>query len=254
MILSDTINNILKTYHSLSLENAERVKLMNRIDTKYIITIDDVFSLLNALRQNYHVLEISSQRTGTYTSIYYDTSDRKMFYSHVTGRLPRYKVRERTYSQNGQKFFEVKQKDNKRRTFKQRISILENSSEVNDWLPQQAPFNSEDLSPVLVNSFERITLINNEHTERVTVDFNIQFSAPTGAVTPIYDRIAIVELKQNKTAESFVRKYLRSNGVHPKSVSKFCMGLLLLFGNETGYKRYKKYFSQFIKSQNEQNA
>ena len=251
MNLSETIQDILASYRSFTLEKAERVKLMHRMDTKYIIPVDDALLLLNDLRQDYYVLEIASQRTGTYTSTYYDTDDRQMFYTHVTGRFPRYKVRERHYSQNGLKFFEVKRKNNAGRTSKRRISISENSVEANDWIPKQSPFHAEELTPILTNRFERITLINNEQTERVTLDFNLHFRTPSGAVTPVYDRIAIVELKQDKTADSPLRKYLRNKGVRPKSVSKFCMGILLT-GSETCYKQYKPKYSRFIKTQYEQ--
>jgi hypothetical protein len=196
------------------------------------------------------VLEIASQRTGTYTSTYYDTSDRQMFYSHVTGRFPRYKVRKRKYSQNGLKFFEVKRKTNTGRTSKQRISIIESSAEANNWLPKQTPFCADELSPALINCFERITLINNERTERVTLDFNLHFSTPSGTATPVYDRVAIVELKQNKTAASPIKKYLRNKGIRPGNVSKYCMGMLLT-GSETGFKRYKPNYSRFLKTQHE---
>ena len=252
MSLSDAIHKILASYPSLTLKKAEAVKLMHRIDTKYIIPVDDAVRLLHDLRQDYHVLEIESQRTGKYTSVYYDTNDRKMFHAHVTGRFPRYKVRERRYSQNGLKFFEVKQKSNTGRTSKRRISISENSSEASNWLPQQSPFNADELTPVLINYFERITLINNEKTERVTLDFKLQFRTPSGDVTPVYDRIAIVELKQDKTADSPIRKYLRSKGIRSKGVSKFCMGMFLT-ESETAYKRYKPKFSRFIKTQYEQH-
>ena len=251
MSLSETIHNILASYRSFTLEEAKGVKLMNRMDTKYIITVDDALRLLHDVRQDYHVLEIASQRTGTYTSTYYDTDDRKMYYAHVTGRLPRYKVRERHYSQNGLKFFEVKKKSNTRRTAKRRISIAKNCTEASDWIPQQTPFRTEELTPVLINRFERVTLIHNEQTERVTLDFNLHFRTLSGTVTPVYDRVAIVELKQDKIVDSPIRKYLHSKGVRPQSVSKYCMGILLT-GIETAFKLYKPKYSRFIKIHNEQ--
>jgi hypothetical protein len=196
------------------------------------------------------VLEIASQRTGAYKSVYFDTDDRQMFYSHVTGRFPRYKVRERFYSQNGLKFFEVKQKSNTGMTFKRRFSITENNHKANDLLAQQTPFRANELSPTLIVFFERITLINNRQTERVTLDFNLHFRTPSGAFTPVYDRVAIVELKQDKTAASLIRENLRSKGIRPGGASKYCTGMLLT-GCENGYKRYKPNYSQFIKTQYE---
>jgi hypothetical protein len=249
MNLPENIQSILASYRPLSLEKAEAVKLMHRVDTKFVIRADEVIGLLEEIRQDYHVLEIASQRSGSYTSVYYDTTDRQMFYSHVTGRFPRYKVRERLYSQNGLKFFEVKQKSNTGRTSKRRISIAGNISKTNGWLSHQTPFCTDELTPALINCFERITFINNELTERVTLDFNLQFRTPSGLVTPVYDRVAIVELKQDKTAVSPIRETLRSRGVRPGGVSKYCAGMLLT-ESETDYKRYKPNFSRFIKMQN----
>jgi len=250
MSLPDTFQNILASYRSLSLEKAEAVRLMQRIDTKYIISVDNAMQLLQDIRIDYHVLEIESKRSGTYSSTYYDTCDRKMFHSHVTGRFPRYKVRERFYSQNRLKFVEVKQKSNNGRTSKRRISISEHSNEANEWISIQSPFHADELLPSLFNSFERITLINNEQTERVTLDFNLQFRTPSGKDTPVYDRVAIVELKQNKTAGSSIRNYLRCQGMRRGGVSKYCAGMFLT-GNETNFKDYKPNFSRFIKTQYE---
>jgi len=250
MDLTDTIQRILASYRSLSLEKAGTVKLMQRIDTKYIIPLDDAMQLLQDVRQDYHVLEIESKRSGTYSSTYYDTHDRKMFLAHITGRFPRYKVRERFYSQNSLKFIEVKQKNNKRRTSKRRISVSETNSEANEWITRQSPFHADELIPSLFNKFERITLINNEQTERVTLDFNLQFSTPSGKDTPVYDRVAIIELKQNKTAGSSIKTYLRSKGFRPGGSSKYCTGMFLT-RNENTFKQYKPNFSRFIKTQYE---
>ena len=244
--LQNDIRNCLTSYKSLCLEKTEAVKLMHRVDTKYVVPADEVMGLLYDIRQDYHVLEIASQRTGVYTSVYYDTCDRQMFYSHITGRFPRYKVRERVYSQNGLKFFEVKQKNNTGRTLKRRISLEESIYKTNGWLSEQTPFNTDELIPSLIVCFERITLINNLQTERVTIDFNLHFSTPSGNATPIYNRVAIVELKQDKTAFSPIRENLRNKGIRSGGASKYCTGMYLI-GCETGYKQYKPNYSRFIK-------
>ena len=165
MCLSADIQNILSSFRSLPLEKAEAVKLMHRVDTKYVVPADEVMGLLRDIQPDYHVLEIEAQRTGVYTSVYYDTHDRKMFHSHVTGRFPRFKVRERVYSQNGLKFIEVKQKCNKGRTSKRRIALEESSGKTKDWLSNQTPFHADELSPALIVYFERITFINRRCAE-----------------------------------------------------------------------------------------
>ncbi len=246
----DDIRTLLESYHSISLKETEAVKLMHRIDTKFLVQTEDVGQLLSDIRQEYRVLEIDAQRIGSYESTYYDTTDYRMFYTHVTGRFPRYKVRDRLYSQNGLKFLEVKEKSNTGRTSKRRIPFSQNDGETNSWLSIQIPFDTEELIPVLINHFDRITLVNNERTERVTLDFNLHFHLPTGFRTPVYSRVAIIELKQDKTARSRVKEDLRRNGFRPGGVSKYCVGMLLL-NNHLCYKKYKTHFSKFLNTQYE---
>ena len=246
--MTSVIQEILASYHPLLLEQTKAVKLMNRIDTKYLTSADVAIQLLRDLQESYFVLEIESQRIGAYNTLYFDTTDKQMFYSHVTDRLPRYKVRERSYSQNSSKFLEVKHKNNKERTSKKRMLIEEDQTQTNPWVAKHITFQPNELAPSLYVSFERITLIDHKKTERVTIDFNLRFRAPSGNTTPLYDRIAIIELKQSKRADSLVKKYLRSKKIRPTNVSKYCTGILLT-QSETNYKRYKSKIAQFIKTQ-----
>ncbi len=251
MLSFDDIRTFLASYDTISLEETEAVKLMHRVDTKFLVRTEDAARLLLDLRPDYRVLEIASQRVGAYESTYYDTDDRQMFFTHVTGRFPRFKVRDRLYSQNGLRFFEVKQKNNTGRTYKRRVPVAKDDNRGADgWLSEQTPYGSGNLKPVLVNNFDRITLVNKEQTERVTLDFNLYFHTPNGFRTPVYDRVAIVELKQDKTARSRVRESLRGMGFRPSGVSKYCVGMLLL-NNHLQYKRYKPNFSKFLNTQYE---
>lgn len=56
-----------------------------------------------------------------------------------------------------------------------------------------------DLSPLLVNRFKRITLINPEKTERVTIDFLISLSKHGNGKKILTPYIAVFEIKQKKT-------------------------------------------------------
>ncbi len=249
MLSFDDIRVCIASYNTISLEETEAVKLMHRVDTKFLVRTEDAAQLLLDLRPDYRVLEIASQRVGAYESTYYDTNDRQMFLMHVTGRFPRYKVRDRLYSQNGLRFLEVKQKNNTGRTSKRRIPFAkDNNGGTESWLSEQTPYETENLTPALINNFDRITLVNKEQTERVTIDFNLCFHIPNGSRTPVYDRVAVVELKQDKTARSRVRETLRSMGFRPGGVSKYCVGMLLL-NNHLHYKRYKPNFSKFLNIQ-----
>ncbi len=246
----DDIQTLLTSYDPISLEETEAVKLMHRVDTKFLVRTENALQLLLDIRPDYRVLEIASLRVGAYESTYYDTDNRQMFHTHVTGRFPRYKVRDRLYSQNGLRFLEVKQKNNTGRTFKRRIPFAKNNNGIDSWLSEQMPYETKELAPVLINNFDRITLVNKEQTERVTLDFNLSFHTPNGFRTPVYDRVTVVELKQDKTARSRVRESLRGMGFRPGGMSKYCVGMLLL-NSHLHYKRYKRNFSKFLNIQYE---
>jgi len=237
----DKIND----YRTISLDEIEAIKLMNRIDTKFIVASETMMRLLDELMDDYMVLEIASQRFGQYRSMYYDTDDLQMFYAHITGRLPRYKVRKRKYSQNGMQFLEVKHKKPNCKTLKKRLPLENEIGLNNSFVADNTPFRTKDLHQKLDSCFNRITLVNWERTERLTLDFNLQFHSFDGTVSPLFRHAAIVELKQDKRVESVIVRRLKDQNIRPCSVSKYCVGMLLL-DNRLSYKMYKKNFVKFI--------
>ena len=40
----------------------------------------------------------------------------------------------------------------------------------------------DDIRPVLINGFTRITLVGNEFKERITLDYNLTFASPYGKI------------------------------------------------------------------------
>ena len=245
----EKIRSILDDYQSVSLEEIETIKLMNRVDTKYIVSAETMIELLEKLSGDYMTLEIASQRFGQYKSMYYDTSDLQMFHAHITSRYPRFKVRERTYSQNNLQFLEVKHKKITGRTSKKRLS-LENNADFDvaekKFIIHHSPFCLEDLQPQLGNTFNRITLINRGRTERLTLDFDIQFHSANGVATPVFKNAAIIEVKQDKKADSVITRMLREKNIRPCGMSKYCVGMFLIH-NHLKFKMYKTKFVKFIK-------
>ena len=245
----EQIQLILDDYQPVTLEEMESVKLMNRVDTKYIVSAEMLMNILQKLSDDYMALEIASQRIGQYTSTYYDTADLQMFHTHITSRYPRFKVRERTYSQNGLQFLEVKRKKITGRTSKNRLPLVNKSSfdeTENDFVIDHSPFGMVDLQPQLGNQFKRITLVNRDQTERLTLDFDLQFHLSNGVATHVFKNAAIIEVKQNKRAESVITRMLRNENIRPCGMSKYCVGMLLIH-NHLSYKKYKTKFVKFKK-------
>ena len=104
---------------------------MNRIDTKFAFNENFLPELLDLLKPYYNCLQIENKQIANYQTLYYDTSDLMLYYKHHNGSLNRYKVRQRTYLDSNLCFLEVKFKNNKGRTIKERIKQNEISTSFN---------------------------------------------------------------------------------------------------------------------------
>ncbi len=225
---------LLGNLDPISLKGLDSVKLLNRVDRKYIIPISGLPAIIRLLNHNqYSVLEIDGHRTFSYNTTYFDTSDYRFYKDHHNRLSSRIKVRTRTYKENNLHFFEIKMKSNIR-TNKLRESLRESSADLSGVQRKKirSLYNKElagRLMPALHNSFTRITLVNKARTERCTIDVNVAFRDPEipGKEIRVSD-IAIIEVKQSKTSMlSGIVAALRSMRVYPSSISKYVLGLIL---------------------------
>ena len=93
----------------ISLDEMDSIKLMNRIDTKFVTDESTLLKVLDsAAAQGYRVCMIEGLPVTAYYSVYYDTPDLFMYTAHETGRKTRQKVRVRTYLISGDTYLEVK--------------------------------------------------------------------------------------------------------------------------------------------------
>ena len=219
----------------ITLEEMESVKLLNRIDTKYLTNEATLEKILrDASRAGYRALETEGSKISPYDSVYYDTDGMKMFLDHHNKRLVRQKVRTRSYVNSGDAFLEIKRKNNKGRTSKKRTSIP--LSELNDfrsdpaaaaYLAKHSAFTVDQLSPVLETMFKRVTLVNAARTERLTIDTCLCFkNLRTGREASLKDAV-IIELKQDGRASSQMKGILLDHRVKPARVSKYCIAVTL---------------------------
>ena len=175
-------------------------------------------------------------RACRYSTLYYDTDDLEMYTVHQNRKLTRQKIRSRTYVESGITFIEVKNKTNKGRTKKKRIAIDESyfarvseSPEAAAFLRERANYAPEAIKPALATIFDRITLVNHAHTERLTIDLNLAFRnmREEGAEPTGIDRMVIVELKQDGLCYSPMKQILLDLRVKRFKVSKYCLGMAL---------------------------
>ncbi|MCQ7926437.1 polyphosphate polymerase domain-containing protein, partial [Salmonella enterica] len=166
------------SFPPISLDEMASVRLMNRTDTKFVISLRQLAEMLHFAKDFYRVQETLGQRLIEYRTVYYDTTDWQMLRMHVTGRKSRQKVRARSYVDSNLTFVEVKKKDNHGRTRKKRIQIDampagQLTAAAADFVSSRSWFQAASLTPAVANTFRRITLVNNEMTERLTIDLGL---------------------------------------------------------------------------------
>lgn len=236
-ITYDTLNGLAVWSHmeSITLAEMRDVRLMNRIDTKYVLSYDEVLTLLDrAATAGYRVQCIDGHRAMGYDTLYYDTPERRMYLVHHNQELTRQKIRTRTYLESGQTFLEIKNKSNRGRTKKERIGIERSlfgcftlDSNALGFLLPRTHFTPEQISPALATRFTRITLVNATLSERITIDLDLRYEdVRTGRCASIKG-MAILELKQDGLVASTMKLLLRDMRIPPLKVSKYCLGTTL---------------------------
>lgn len=219
----------------ISLEQMNSIRLMNRIDSKYVASIDKLPAILKqAYESGYMVCAIDGSRVLDYYSLYYDTPNLSMYLTHHSGKKVRQKIRVRTYMISNTTYLEVKNKNNKGRTKKKRIEIpkdnslsIQSHNESMDFLKQFSWWNPNQLSASLSTSFSRITLVNASKTERVTIDTALSFQNFRNSNEANLSDAVIIEVKQDGRATSQFKNILLDNRVLALRVSKYCIGTAL---------------------------
>ncbi len=239
----------------ISLEEMNSVKLMNRTDSKYLLNRQVLDVLAPNRLGRFYVQEVAGARVAQYKTLYFDTPDAITYTVHHNRRLHRQKVRQREYVDTGTVFCEVKNKVNTGRTKKKRIEIpksewgrLYDMPEMARFLEDKVWLTQEPLLPRLQNQFRRITLVNKDKTERVTIDSGISFrNMLTGREADVSD-LVIVEVKQDGNRSSDFKRLLLDARVPRKGLSKYCLGMLLT-DDSIKYNRFKdkiRYVSKLI--------
>jgi hypothetical protein len=229
----EEISIILDKFEPITLKEMDSVKLMNRSDTKFIFRAEQLPIFLNQLTDDFYILDVNGVRKNKYETLYFDTVDFKFFNDHQRGKANRNKVRHRLYVESGLHFFEIKNKNNKGRTNKERIKLkqleykIEGISE--EFLLKKTHIRGNDLEPKLWGNYTRITLVNKHLPERLTIDTNLIFKF--GDKEEFLPEIVIAELKQDKSSKSFFAQLMNKHRIKQASISKYCFGVIFLYKN-----------------------
>jgi len=241
--------NLLNGLQTLSLDELDKVKLLDRQDTKFVFNQDQLPVILEKIRPFYKILEISNDLVFNYDTTYFDTDDFLFYNQHHNENRKRFKVRLRKYSSNSNLYFEIKIKNNKNRTIKKRLIV----GEMNGCLGEREIELVSDIIGLQPNKlttklniqFSRITLADNSFNERLTIDTNL--SAKNGSSSKIFDKLVISEIKQKKyNPKSQYIQILRELKIPEMRFSKYCMGILHV-NKEIKYNRFKPKLLQINK-------
>ena len=221
------MTDILTAFAPISLEQMSSVKLMNRIDTKFVTTMPQLERLHRMAQGEYYVQEIKGERNMLYDTTYFDTRDFGMYNEHQHKHTNRQKIRFRTYVSSDLQFMEVKTKNNHGRTKKKSIEVTDmdlGDPTKREFLAKHLRYGVDTLIPHMHNHFHRITLVNKAMTERLTIDTALHFHNVVTDCDRDMGSLVIVELKRDGLCYSPVLEMLRQLHIHPHGFSKYCMG------------------------------
>jgi hypothetical protein len=238
----------------ITLDEMSHIRLMDRIDTKYVANAALLPEILSKMQSRFMVQIINNKRIANYATQYLDTGALDFFRMHQNGKLNRQKIRIRSYVDSNLSFLEIKSKNNKGRTSKKRIispvshvQTIENFAEGSTFIDKNAMFTAKLLSPVLENSFQRMTFVNKKATERITIDVGLSFHNYNTDNNASLDSTMILELKQDGLQYSDFAEILKEFGIKRSGFSKYCYGVILTDPN-CKYNRFKRKIHIFNKN------
>lgn len=223
----------LLNFDKTTLAEMNSVSLMKRVDTKFILKESQLLEVLSKLYDDYKILEIGQERLMKYSTLYFDSENKKCFKDHHNGKLNRYKIRMRKYLVSDICFLEIKKKNNLGITNKIRRQIKDFetnlTSESKDFITK-SNINNLLLEPSLYNNFSRMTLVNKNESERITIDVDLSFSFGTDEKK--FDKLVVVEIKQEgKRLNTTINRALKSMSILPTNFSKYCIGISNIIDN-----------------------
>ena len=225
------LDEILATFETISLAEMDNVALMNRTDKKFVFRHVDLLAFLKQIKNDYRVLEVNKKRISKYETLYYDTIGFDLYHAHQRGKPSRYKIRSRRYVESDLNFFEIKFKTNKGRTIKNRVKqsfisgLIDQEAEV--LLKSKTSLFPEKLEAKLWTNFSRVTLVNKNSPERVTIDIDLKFKNELSDAS--VSNLIIAEVKQDSSVHSPFLNLMKKYHVREGSMSKYCYGVINLF-------------------------
>lgn len=218
-------------FDRIPLEQLIGEQQMNRIDSKFPLHVSKLAGILSGLESYYKIVEVKNSVVSPYVSLYFDTPDHKFFNNHQNGIVKRAKVRYRSYPITGTTFLEVKRKQNKGRTIKERIISNDLSfpfeEEEMEFMARSLPkIDPAKLIPAVTVKYHRVAFISKGGKERFSLDFNV--NAQYDEDHADFGAVVILEVKQDYKFSSPIFDQLHKARIRQTSMSKYCLSSSLL--------------------------
>tara|TARA_B100001750_G_scaffold242269_1_gene255373 strand:- start:2264 stop:3007 length:744 start_codon:yes stop_codon:yes gene_type:complete len=227
------MKNIVNKFGTVSLNELKKVQLLRRFDTKYFLHIDNLDSILEEMRNNYKILKIKDILTQSYKTYYYDDKDQSSYIKHHNGKKNREKVRFREYLDVNDIYLEIKHKNNKGITVKKRLKTLREkilSQKQKDFIVRNSNFKPDNIFLENINSFNRMTFVDNNFSHRLTIDNNFSFFYKKEKFS--MGDLVIIEVKESRgNIRSLIKDILKNNKIQKNRISKYCLSTFLLNKN-----------------------
>lgn len=215
----------------------QQAALRVRTDRKYLVGVDVLERVIDALGDDARALEIDGCRAFGYQSTYFDTPAYDSYLGAARSRPDRFKVRVRRYLDADDARLEVKIRDRCGRTVKHREAWAPSDAAAcvigglgatghRPFLSQFGPVRRhiDSLRPALTTTYRRSTIVLG--AARATIDTELCCTDDSGVRVGIGDAV-VLETKSPGAAGQLDR-LLWSSGVRPSKISKFGIGMAAL--------------------------
>lgn len=214
-------------------ELEQQAALLTRRDRKYLVPRAEAERFVAALAPVCRVLEIDASRAFDYQSVYFDTPGLDSYFDAAHRRPRRFKVRTRWYLDSGLSQLEIKTRDPRGRTVKQRMphacerghQLERSEREFVAGCPLIGD-TATRLHPVLTTRYTRSTLLLPEGV-RVTIDVDLRSAGPDGRMVSLPGMV-VIETKSGG-GPSLADRTLWDLGHRPLKVSKYGTSLAALY-------------------------
>ena len=200
-----------------------------RYDLKSVVPPTTIPQLLQAVPADWQVVTSAGLALSTYSTVYFDTPELRLFRDHRQGRLRRFKVRTRRYA-DGHTVLELKLRGPARLTEKLRRNHQVHgalTSDDLDWIEASVrgraqPRKLTTLTVSAWTSYKRAVLRSPDGSERLTIDLGLTVGVDGSPSASAH--AAVVEVKSLAPRSRLAPTLLRL-GARPVRLSKYAYAI-----------------------------